>query len=211
MRFSRSVKCTSALALFFGLQGSAGATSMVRLSTDQMTDASDLIVRGEVVEVWTEVDARGAVWTRAQVLVDEVLKGDPATEAVVVDQMGGTWGGVTTVVHGAARFDVGEEAVLFLDQLGSGRVVPVGMLQGKFTVRLDPATREELAQRVVMPPSASYDHRFLPLPSAADRLTVDTLETQVRDRLALGWDGQPIPGADTAELRRINRLQPGVK
>lgn len=211
MRFSRSVKCTSALALFFGLQGSAGATSMVRLSTEQMTDASDLIVRGEIVEVWTEVDDRGAVWTRAQVLVDDVLKGDAATEAVVIDQLGGTWGGVTTAVQGAARFDVGEETVLFLDQLASGRLVPVGMYQGKFTVRLDPSTREELAQRVVLPPSASYDHRFLPLPSAVDRLTVDALETQVRDRLTVGWDGQPIPGADSAELRRINRLQTGVK
>lgn len=209
MGFSRFAKYASALVLLAGLVGSADATTMVKLSTEQMTDASDLVVRGTVVEVWTEPDARGRVWTRAQIEVEEILKGDDTTAAVVVDQPGGVWGGVTTDVAGVARFDVGEEAVFFLEELGSGRVSPIGMFQGKYTVSLDPATREELVQRVVLPISAPYDHRFLPAPT--ERLTLDALEASVRDRVAVGWDGQPIPGADTDKLRRINRLQPGVK
>ena len=64
----------------------ASATSMVQLTTNQLIDASESIVRGTVVEVWTELDEQGAVWTRAQVDVTEVLKGDAGQSAVIVDQ-----------------------------------------------------------------------------------------------------------------------------
>ena len=54
------------------------------MSTDQLVAASELIVHGTVVEVWTERDDRGGIWTRAQVDVDEVYKGDTSLSAVVV-------------------------------------------------------------------------------------------------------------------------------
>lgn len=199
------------LTLALAVLAPARATTMAPLTTPQLVDASDAVVRGTVTEVWTEPDAQGRVWTRASVVVQEVYKGDADATAVIVDQIGGAYGGKVTSVEGVARFSVGEEAVFFLETLGSGHTVPVGMFQGKYTVRLDPYSREEIVQRVIMPLRQSYDHRFLPLPDAELRLSLTDLEEQINARVIQGWDGQPIPGASTERLSRINRLQPGVK
>lgn len=189
----------------------ARATTMVELTTDQLVDASEAIVQGTVVEVWTELDEQGAVWTRAQVEVGEVLKGDPTLEAVVVDQRGGTYAGRTYQIGGAVRFSVGEEAVIFLETLGNGRTVPVGMVQGKFTIQMDPYLREPIARRFALPFGVDYDARFLPLQAEGERLTLEALEEQVRERVREGWDGQPIPGASTERLRQINSIRSGAR
>ena len=167
---SRAFVMFSALALgALTLTGPANATSLVKLSTEQLVDASDAVIRGKIIEIWTEQDRDGAVWTRAQVAVEHTYKGDSSQTAYVIDQIGGTWGQVRTIVHGGARFSVDENVVLFLEKLGNGRIVPVGMKQGKYTLRLDPYSREMIAQRFTPAPTQSYDHRFIPLPKAASR------------------------------------------
>lgn len=193
------------------LAAPAGATSMVRLSTDQLIDGADAVVRGTVTEIWTERDDRGAVWTHAAVEVSEVLKGDADLSAVIVDQPGGTWGATTTYVAGVARFSVGEDAVFFLETLSSGHTVPVGMMQGKFSVQLDPFSRSEIVHRFAPPARQPYDARFIPLPAVGERVTLRDFEDQIRTHLEEGWNGEPIPGASNERLRRINRLAAGVK
>lgn len=201
------------LALVAGvaLSGSAAATTIVPLSTDQMVDASDLVIRGDVVEVWTERDDAGRVWTRAQVEVDRVFKGDAELDALVVEQIGGTWGGRTLHVDGVARFAVGEEIVAFLERNPSGRLVTVAMMLGKYTVRQDPYTRGEIAQRYAPPLEREYDPRFLPLPAEADRLPVADLEAAIAARVRAGWDGEPIPGTSLERLARVNGRPAEVK
>ncbi len=202
----------AAAALATLLGGSpAEATTLARLSTEQIVDASELIVRGTVVEVWSELDENGAVWTRAQVDVTEVLKGDPETATVVVDQRGGTYAGRTYETGGSARFSVGEDALLFLETLSGGHVVPVGLVQGKYTVRMDPYLRAPIAQRVSMPFGVEYDARFLPLPKNGTQLRLSDLEDQVRERVESGWDGNPIPGASQERLARINAARNALK
>ena len=180
------------------------ATSMARLSTDQLVAASELIVHGTVVEVWTERDDRGGIWTRAQVDVDEVYKGDTSLTAVVVDQRGGTYGGLLDQVDGAPRFSVGEETVLFLETLRNGHTVSVGMLQGKFNVTMDPYQKKKIVTRFATPFGSSYDGRFAPLPPAENRVTLDTLTAAIDDAVARGWDGQPIPGVHQERLIELN-------
>lgn len=199
------------LAMGLGSPRDAAATTLSPLTIEQMTVASDLIVRGVVTEVWTEKDAKGRIWTRAQVEINEVIKGDSATRAVIVDQLGGQLNNDLAVVHGAARFSVGEDAFLFLETLGSGHTVPVGMFQGKYTVRIDPDSGREMLVRWANPQGHAYDHRFIPHPAPDQRVFVDDLEDQVLTGIERGWDGQPIPGADPTRLSRINKLQPGVK
>lgn len=207
MALSSSTGLRAALALGLLVAAPAGATTMVPLTHAQLVDASDAIVRGHVVEVWVEQDRAGAVWTRAQIAVDEVLKGSDGLSVIVVDQQGGTYGAASTRVDGVARFSVGEDALLFLETLPSGHTVPVGMMQGKFTVRLDPYSRDLLAQRFTVASDRAYDHRFIPLPAADERLALSDFEAEIRDRVAAGWDGQPIPGADPDRLRRATRTQ----
>ena len=200
------------MALLLGfVGGQARATTLSELSLEQMTDASDLIVRGTVTQVFTELDDRGNVWTRAQVEVQEVLKGDTATQAVLVDQVGGVHGNSYSVIRWAPRFSKGEEAIFFLEELRSGRTSVVGWYQGKFTVRMDPEAAEEMLVRFTTHQDRPYDHRFIPHPPIQNRVYVTDFTDRILRRVEAGWDGQPIPGADPAKLRRINRLQQGVK
>jgi hypothetical protein len=198
--------------LFLGLLGGqARATTLSELTVEQMTDASDLIVRGTVTQVFTELDDRGNVWTRAQVEVSEVLKGALDTRAVLVDQIGGVHGNAYSVIRWAPRFSKGEEAVFFLEELRSGRTSIVGWYQGKFTLRMDPDAAEQMLVRFTTNQDRPYDHRFIPHPPVQSRIYLSDFKARVLDRVALGWDGRPIPGADPVKLGRINRLQQGVK
>jgi len=183
------------------------ATTMVQLSTPQMVDASDAIVRGTITEVWTEEDANGIVWTRAQLEVSRSYKGQNVKDAYVIDQMGGRFGGNETTVGGRAQFSPGEEGIFFLEQLRSGRITTVGLSQGKYTVRLDPYSQEKIAQRYNAVAGKAYDHRFIPLPEKAERLFVDDLLNTIEQRVQTGWDGVSIPGTSDARLERINRKE----
>ena len=177
------------LALLTGLMvmsQEAEATSLKKMSTEQMVDASDLILRGTVAETWTEVAEGGRIWTRAQVDVTRVYKGDSTIETIVVDQLGGHYAGVTMHVEGATRFSHEEEIVIFLDELESGRISPLGMFTGKYTVRLDPYTQTNIVQRFTVAAKQSYDHRFLPLPEQDARIYLADFETQILDRVLVG-------------------------
>ena len=195
-------------------EGTANATTLVQLSPEQLTDASELIVRGTITEVWAERDDRGRIWTRAQVEINETLKGETG-DALIVDQLGGVLHEDALLVPTAARFSPGEDALFFLETVGavSGEphLVPVGMFQGKYTVRINPDSGDEMLVRWALSQDRPYDHRFLPHPAPADRIDLAAFEAGALDRLELGWDGVEIPGADPEKLRQINKLQPGVK
>lgn len=191
----------------------ASATTVAPLTLDQMTDASDLVVRGTVESVWVEEDARGYAWTRAEVRVDASFKGNADVgDYVTVEAAGGTLAGRTTLVPGSARYSVGEETVLFLtDKPSKGVYGTVGMGVGKFTVRPHPLDGTPIVMRFVLAQDKAYDARFLPLPPAEQQVTLAAIENGVRTRATLGWDGQAIPGISNDRLRTINRLQPGVR
>ncbi|MDP2308140.1 MAG: hypothetical protein Q8P18_19120 [Pseudomonadota bacterium] len=191
----------------------ASATSVAPMTLDQMTDASDLVVRGTVESVWVEEDAKGVIWTRALVRVDEGMKGnaDPG-DYVTVEAAGGTIGTKASIVAGSARYSVGEETLLFLsDKPSKGVYGTIGMGVGKFTVRPSPIDGTPLLVRFMLSQDKAYDARFLPVPPIDQQVTLASVETSVRARAALGWDGKSIPGISDAQLRTINRLQPGVR
>ena len=205
----RTLLSGSALLLVLGgglLSAPASATTLVPLSVEQMTDAADRIVRATVTEVWAEEDVQGQIWTRVQIEVDAILKGGE-TQALIVDQLGGIYHNDYAPIVGAARFSPGEEAIFFLEQFDSGRLSVVGLFQGKYTVRIDPDTAREMLVRFAPHQSKVYDHRFIPHPPLDERKYVEDMESQILDQLERGWDGTPIPGANTEKLRRINKVQ----
>jgi hypothetical protein len=202
-------------ALIFAVGGQAlvppvGATTLTELSTVQMTDASDLVVRATVTEVWAVPDERGQIWTRVQLEVDQTFKGAPV-DAIIVDQLGGVYHNDYATILGAARFSPGEEGLFFLETFDSGRTSVVGLFQGKYTIRIDPDSGREMLVRFAPRQEVVYDHRFIPHPPVDERIFFDDLVDGVETRVDLGWDGEPIPGADTNKLRRINKLQDGVQ
>jgi hypothetical protein len=200
------IALAASAALLLGMSSTASATTLIELTTDQLIDAADTIVRGTVTEVWTEQDHESSyVWTHAQVEVTRVLKGDVSTELIVIEQPGGSWANMTTTVSGIARFSVGEEGIFFVEQKAS-RITPVGMFQGKFNVMMDPYARDFIVHRFALPQSMDFDHRFIPLPAEANRVSLVDFEDQILLGVADGWDGQPIPGVNSDKLRTINSL-----
>lgn len=91
---------------------SASAATVEALSMDERIAASELIVRGVVIEsesVWRG----GVIVTRSQVDVETCLLG-ACPESVWVETLGGSINGVTQSVAGAPEMRVGVEVVTFL-------------------------------------------------------------------------------------------------
>ncbi len=192
----------------------AAATTLAPLTVEQMTDASDLIVRGRVTEVWTELDEHSHLWTRAEVEVTTGLKGRVAAgDVLVVDAAGGTANdGSIHEVPLAARYGKGEDVFLFLAETRFGtHYDTVAMSNGKFTVKQDPRDGVPMLVKFTVPQAQVWDPRFVPNPAVDKRVSLASMEGLVKTRVDLGWDGKPIPGISGEKLRTINRLQAGVR
>lgn len=211
MRLLQHLAILATLSL--GAVAPSYATTVAPLSVEQVTDASDLIIRGEVEDMWVDPDVSGRIYTRILVRVTKVLKGTASVDDyVTVESAGGTLDGQTMIVHGAARYSVGEDTLLFLaDKPSRGVYGTVGLSLGKYTVRPDPLNGTPLAVQFNVRPEQTYDARFIPVPPVDKRVTLGTLEARVRARLVTGWDGKPIPGVSNEHLRTINNVQPGVR
>ena len=128
----------------------ARATTLVRLSLEQLTEASSAIVRGHVVSQesgWNP--AHTHIFTTTTIAVDQALKGNVQPE-VVIEQLGGKLGHRREYVAGTVHFFPQASYWLFLEPAaaGTGRDMGVGMAQGAYRIYQDPATREE---RVIRP------------------------------------------------------------
>jgi len=183
------------------------ASALADLSTEQLTDGATWIVRGTVVDVWTEMDGNDYVWTRARLRVSHVLKGDGQPDELIVDSLGGTYHDVTMQVLQTPRWSVGEQVLVFLDEVAGGRLSPLGLYLGKYTIRRAPHQTRHHVLRWHGKPGEPYDHRFLPHPPEYRRVYLDDLVESVEARLDVGWDGEPIPGLSTERLHRVNTLE----
>ena len=200
-------------ALALGLSGAVAlpsspalATTFAPLTVEQMTDVSDYVIRGDVIQVWTEVGDNGRVWTRARVTVKEVFKGPDAPDELIIDSMGGAYGGHMTTVEGRAVFSEHEELVGFLSLQSNGRLVPVGKFLGKFIVRRAPGDTEQYVRTWHgSDDGIQYDARFLPHYKPEDRLYVPDFRTRIENRLRTGWDGiapERLEQLNTPQIRK---------
>ena len=131
-------RCTCAMAIvgIAAWAAPARATVMLSLTTEQLTDQASIVVRGRVVSQQVASDA-GRLWTDTTLRVDAALKGTvPASKTVVVRQPGGETAAGGMIVAGAARFQRGEEVLVFLRPVGTVHMA-VGMCQGKYRVYRD--------------------------------------------------------------------------
>jgi hypothetical protein len=186
MTLFRTLAFAGALAATMVASPAAHATTFMKTTLEQRVDFADIIVRGTVAEVWTEQDESGTIWTRAQLEVTEVFKGDETTEVLIVDQLGGSWAGMHMDMPGAARFSPGEEVLVLVEDLRSGHRVPISMSLGKYTVVLDPRLRTDIAVQFAVPHHRAYDHRFIPLPKEDAVVSVDDLGARIRAHAAKG-------------------------
>ncbi len=132
--------------------GAAQATTIVRLSVDEMTRIASDVVLGTCSSVeshWT--DDHQQILTYVTVTDTRALKGRTSGSATFV-QLGGRVGDDAMYTVGAPTFEVGEEVVVFLTRQSSKRQLAyntdlwlIGLGQGKWRVERDAATGQAAA------------------------------------------------------------------
>ncbi len=137
------------LAALVAMSSPAVAGSRV-VSDDALARASAAAVHGRVAVIESSWDAAAdTIYT--YVTIDVVrawgLPGSPAR--VVVKQLGGVVNDVAFVVGGQARFEVGEECLVFLDVRPRDRTLSVaGLESGKWTVTASTAAASAMAREI---------------------------------------------------------------
>jgi hypothetical protein len=114
----------------------AQATVLTYLSTKQLTEQSNIIVRGKVFRQ-EAIEAERLIWTDTFVKVSEWVKGKGSVGQIVpFRQPGGETKTLGLRVAGSAVFSLGEDVLLFGKAVGA-RFVPVGMCLGKYRLVKD--------------------------------------------------------------------------
>ncbi|MCB1282514.1 MAG: hypothetical protein KDB18_13410 [Salinibacterium sp.] len=115
----------------------ASATIVVPRTLEEMATHATAVVRAKVVARQSAWDAdHRRIHTYTELALLETVAGESAKGPLVVRTMGGEVGDIGMRVAGVARFEVGEEVVLFLrvDPLDRSHFQVVGMSQGKYVV-----------------------------------------------------------------------------
>ena len=121
--------CIAALAGLVPLY----ATSVQRLSFDDLVAKAQSIVEGSVVTAQTFRSSDGKlILTNYTIQVEESLKG-PNKKTIILTTIGGRIGNTVLHVSGMPVFQTGEKTVVFLEQAGAYTTI-VGLNQGKFSV-----------------------------------------------------------------------------
>lgn len=148
------------------------ATSVQRLSFDDLVAKAQSIVEGSVVNAQTSRSSDGKlILTNYTIQVEESLKGSNK-KTVILTTIGGRIGNTVLHVSGMPVFQTGEKAVLFLEQAGAYTTV-VGLNQGKFTV-----SNGQIANSVA---GLSFSDG---LPGNPVSMSVDEFKRQVQVRLS---------------------------
>jgi hypothetical protein len=127
----------AALAVF-SVQTTFGSSFNIKPFSD-VTAETPNIVRGTIARVHVEnaitEDGGKTIFTYADVIVKEVLKGKIAGSSIVVRKVGGTKDGVTLEIPSSPEFVENEEVVLFLSEEQSDQTYEVlGLELGKFNL-----------------------------------------------------------------------------
>jgi hypothetical protein len=112
------------------------ATTLARLSLDQLAAAADAVARVRC----TSVEARweyNEIWTVTSLEVIETMKGALPIR-IMVRLPGGRVGHLTASVDGTPRFTAGDEAVVFLERSRAGGFSVAAWVEGTFRISRDP-------------------------------------------------------------------------
>jgi hypothetical protein len=117
------------------------ATTLARLSLDQLAAGSDAVARVRFARAESRWE-NGTIWTVTTFDVVETLKGQLPGE-IEVRLPGGRVGHLTSTVDGTPKFHPGNEAVVFLQRSTAGGFTVAGWVEGSFRISRDPRTAGE--------------------------------------------------------------------
>lgn len=146
MNSSRKTTSTlwSIISLCALLLTPAFATTVQKLTFEEIVDISELIIEGEVDAVYP-VESGQMIYTRVLVKVLAVLKGDYPGEFIELDFLGGERDGKVVSISGQDIPLDGEKAFYFIENSATRTVNPLtGWSQGHFRIHSDPKGNEYL-------------------------------------------------------------------
>lgn len=172
------IKFISILAGLFCLWTEAQALTVLSLNLKQMSVLADAIFVGEVTGVEESWDAAARPIVTVDLDVLETLKGPVLTHyrftqlrGVSPQELGANQ---ITLVSQMPRFAKGEKLLLFMSAPSEiGLTAPIGLFQGRFDVKTDPATGEKIVVN-------AYGNKnlFLKMGSSQARLKLLTLKNK---------------------------------
>ena len=169
-------------ACIFASGASLSATTLVPADFAQMARESELIVRGTVVSVQSQMAGpRQTIESVITLSVADTLKGT-ARAQTVFRVPGGRAGRVRRVMVGAPEFQAGDEVILFLKGRAPAIAMPYGLSQGVYRV----ARRADAA--VVTPAVPAAMGRVVRGDPSRRPLDPDAFARQVREAL----NGAPV-------------------
>lgn len=131
------MKRSGGVLLLLGLLALAcGATTVIPMSVEELSQAASAVVEGTAGESWSAWNAQHTlIYTYTKFQVTRSWKG-ALGQTIVVKQLGGAAGGYMQHVAGVRYFQSGEPCVLFVrpSVAQDGTQVVVGLMQGNFRV-----------------------------------------------------------------------------
>jgi hypothetical protein len=165
-------------ALLFLLNAVGGATTLIPMSVEELTQAASEIAQVRVLDSWSAWNPQHTlIYTYSRVQVSRRLKGTTAG-TLVVKQLGGSAGGYTQKVAGIRQFQPGEDALLFLrpSLAADHTMVIVGLMQGNFRVK-QTATGQVLVSNGMPSLRSDANGRLAP---AGGVMTMDQITARIQ-------------------------------
>ena len=151
------------------------AATLEKLTVDQMIIKSTAIVRGKVLNSYTNMSGP-IIYTHYRVEVSETLKGQPRA-IVDLGYPGGTINGKRQSFAGVPTFSPGDEYIFFLWGGKSGLTQVVGLSQGLFAIprgdSADPVTTRVASHETILDPATGK-------PAAEQPVTMRVSELRAR-------------------------------
>jgi len=156
----------------------AVATTVAKLSLEQLVQRADLIVQGQVQSVYSQWDdERRLVFTYISIHVDEPLKGEPR-QTVLIRQIGGRVGAIQMSVAGVPQFNRGERALVFLKRQDATTFQVVGMNQGLYEIVEDSAVANVFGMDLIDKKTGEITKPLVPA-----RAPLEQLKNKIRELL----------------------------
>ena len=130
------------LALTFFSPASSFAL-MIEKSAEELAQDAKVIIQGEVKSVRSYKGINGVIYTRASVVVNDVIKGKNIKKNITVEYEGGEVGDVGVRVEDEPTLEKGEQVLLFLTNSFWRKNVYyiVGGVLGKYAICSDDTVR----------------------------------------------------------------------
>ncbi len=178
------------------IPANAGATSVPRLTFEELIDHSELVVAGQITRSWSDWDSEHKfIWTHYELSVANVEKGTPQS-LLVISEPGGVAGSRGMTIAGAVQYRPGERVAVFLQRMPNGYLRTTGWSQGKYVVSRDGRLHGQarLGGLEIVPtnrPPATAGRTATPLTSL-EGVSLSELQTRVAAHVAA--QGRTNPG-----------------